>query len=219
MSALTDRLVLAGRQCPKRLWLEVHHSGLREESTDATRLADRREVRAAARQLLDPQGLAQRPGAPDDEQAAAETMRLLRDGVPVLDAVIDADGVRTSVDALLPFPDKSQKHQAKVHAALCRQAIETSASGVEGIAPVTPKPVYFDLDIEAAARIVEQTGQRLGHRLEAAHVGIDLLREQLGLPLPRGVRRPSVNEFSRKLFGFRKDGWDEGNFKNRVLGL
>ena len=57
MRALSKSKLIAFRQCPKRLWLEVHRPELRVETSDTeARFQAGHEVGEIARRLYDPNG-------------------------------------------------------------------------------------------------------------------------------------------------------------------
>ena len=58
MRPLSKSKLLAYRQCTKRLWLEVHSPGLREDSSSTlASFANGHQVGELARGLYDPQGV------------------------------------------------------------------------------------------------------------------------------------------------------------------
>src|SRR5487761_2465599 len=60
MRTLSKSKLIAFRQCPKRLWLEVRHPELREDSAGTVaRYSTGNQVGAVARQVYDPQGQGQ----------------------------------------------------------------------------------------------------------------------------------------------------------------
>ncbi len=98
---LSKSRIMAGRQCEKRLWLEVHQPDLIAYDSDVEhRLAVGEDVNNVAR--------AQYPGGVlvdyDDGADAAiqETTRLLeeRPGTPIFEATFTAHGVLVRVDIL-----------------------------------------------------------------------------------------------------------------------
>ena len=102
---LSKSKLLAYRQCPKRLWLEIHHPELREDSaaTQAT-FATGHQVGDLARNLYDPTGT----GAMIDvqtegfEAAFARTQTLLQSSHPIFEAGFKAAGAMAFADVLLP---------------------------------------------------------------------------------------------------------------------
>jgi hypothetical protein len=105
MRNLSKSKLLAFRQCPKRLWLEIHHPELREDSaaTQASFQAGHK-VGEIAQHIYDPQGR----GALIDAQkegftaAFARTKELLQSGHPIFEAGFSAGGALAFADVLLP---------------------------------------------------------------------------------------------------------------------
>lgn len=101
MIRLSKSRILTHRQCPKRLWLQVHRPELAEDGADAVaRMAAGTEVGELARALY-PDGLLIDGGALS--QALADTGRALRLGArPIFEATFEAEGVLVRADLLLP---------------------------------------------------------------------------------------------------------------------
>lgn len=105
MRVLSKSKLLAFRQCPKRLWLEVHRPDLREDSP-ATQVSFTvgHQVGDIARQVYDPKGR----GALIDfkvggfEAAFARTQALLQGSHPIFEAGFRAEGARAFADVMLP---------------------------------------------------------------------------------------------------------------------
>lgn len=105
MRALSKSKLLAFRQCPKRLWLEVHHLELREDSaaTQAS-FAVGDQVGDIARRLYDPKG----KGVLIDREAEGfdaafdRTQELLGSAQPIFEAGFRAEGVQAFADVMLP---------------------------------------------------------------------------------------------------------------------
>ena len=112
MRHLSKSKLIAYRQCPKRLWLEVHRSDLREESAGTeARFQTGYQVNEIARRLYDPEGTGALINVETEgyEGAFARTAQLLADSrQPVFEAGFQADGALAFADALLPEPDKGQ---------------------------------------------------------------------------------------------------------------
>lgn len=105
MRTLSKSKLLAYRQCPKRLWLEVHapHHRADSESTQAS-FAVGHQVGDIVRQLYDPQG----EGALIDPQvegfdaAFARTQELLKSSQPIFEAGFRVKGALAFADVMLP---------------------------------------------------------------------------------------------------------------------
>lgn len=105
MSVLSKSKLLAYRQCPRRLWLEVNRSNLcADSSATAARFRDGHRVGELARQIYDPKN----KGALIDietlgtQGALAQTQQLLTQRRPIFEAGFQAGGARAFTDALLP---------------------------------------------------------------------------------------------------------------------
>ena len=112
MRNLSKSKLLAFRQCPKRLWLEVHRPDLRVETSDTeARFQVGHEVGEIARRLYDPNG----SGAVVDAQAEgfgpalARSAALLESSAPVFEAGFAAEGALAFADIMLPV-GKEPKH-------------------------------------------------------------------------------------------------------------
>ena len=105
MRPLSKSKLLAFRQCPKRLWLEVHQPALRQDSgaTQAS-FAAGHQVGDMARQIYDPQQRGQLidPQAEGFDAAFARTDSLLRTAQPIFEAGFRAEGALAFADVLLP---------------------------------------------------------------------------------------------------------------------
>ena len=105
MRTLSKSKLLAFRQCPKRLWLEVHQPQLREDSgaTQAS-FATGHQVGDIARQLYDPrqQGRLIDPQTEGFDAAFARTQHLLQRHQPIFEAGFRAEGALAFADVLLP---------------------------------------------------------------------------------------------------------------------
>ena len=106
MRPLSKSKLLAFRQCPKRLWLEVHQPELRADSGPAVaRFATGHQVGDIARQLYDPQSLGALidPQAEGFDAAFARTQHLLTHShQPIFEAGFRAGGALAFADVLLP---------------------------------------------------------------------------------------------------------------------
>ena len=105
MRTLSKSKLLAYRQCPKRLWLEVHCPKLREDSaaTQAS-FAVGHQVGDIARRLYDPKGMGVLidPQADGFDAAFARTQELLQSAQPIFEACLRAEGALALADVMLP---------------------------------------------------------------------------------------------------------------------
>ena len=102
---LSKSRLVAFRQCPKRLWLEVHRPDLRADSLGVqSRLAAGNEVGEVARRLLDPRskGVVLDIQSMGLEAALDRSRALLGTAQPIFEAGFQAQGVRAFADAMLP---------------------------------------------------------------------------------------------------------------------
>lgn len=112
MRNLSKSKLIAFRQCPKRLWLEVHHPELREDSaaTQASFTVGN-VVGDIARQLYDPTGKgilldAQRDGF---DLALTQSMELLDSSQPIFEAGFSINGALAFADVMLPDKQKGKR--------------------------------------------------------------------------------------------------------------
>lgn len=105
MRTLSKSKLLAFRQCPKRLWLEIHAPQLREDS-DSTlaNYAKGHQVGDVAQQIYDPKQRGQliNPQVEGFDEAFARTQALLRSSQPIFEAGFRAEGALAFADVLLP---------------------------------------------------------------------------------------------------------------------
>ena len=116
--------LLAYRQCPKRLWLEVHRPEACEDSgaIQATRVAGH-QVGDVARQIYDPlrRGQLIDPQAEGLDAALARTKALLQSAQPIFEAGFRAEGALAFADVMLPTGRGSRVgwHMVEVKSATC----------------------------------------------------------------------------------------------------
>jgi hypothetical protein len=105
MRTLSKSKLLAFRQCPKRLWLEVHSPELREDST-ATQASFNvgHQVGDIARRVYDPKGKGALidPQAEGFDAAFARTQDLLKSAQPIFEAGFRTEGGLAFADVMLP---------------------------------------------------------------------------------------------------------------------
>jgi len=112
MHTLSKSKLLAFRQCPRRLWLEIHCPELRDDST-ATQasFAIGHQVGDIARRRYDPKGKGALidPQAEGFEAAFARTQTLLSSAQPIFEAAFRAGGAMALADVMLPTRKKGKK--------------------------------------------------------------------------------------------------------------
>ena len=105
MRTLSKSKLLAYRQCPKRLGLQVHRPKLREDSaTTQASFAVGHQVGNIARRLYDLKGngVLIDPQADGFDAALARTQELLQSAQPIFEAGFRADGALALADVMLP---------------------------------------------------------------------------------------------------------------------
>lgn len=105
MRAFSKSKLMALRQCPKRLWLEVHRPDLREDSaaTEASFQVGH-QVGDIARQIYDPDGRGALVDVESEgfDRAFARSMKLLQTNQPIFEAGFSAGGALAFADVMLP---------------------------------------------------------------------------------------------------------------------
>ncbi|MFM2199908.1 MAG: hypothetical protein RLZZ505_3340 [Verrucomicrobiota bacterium] len=105
MRNLSKSKIIAFRQCPKRLWLEIHKPELRDDSASEAAFAIGNQVGEIARQVFDPQGNGDFIDINDlgHSEAIARSAGLLEQGNgPIFEAGISASGALAYADVMLP---------------------------------------------------------------------------------------------------------------------
>ena len=106
MRNLSKSKLLAYRLCPKRLWLEIHHPELREDSSSTqASFAIGNKVGDIARSLYDPTGKGQliNPQVEGFSAAFAQSKELLSGANPIFEAGFAAAGGLAFADVMLPI--------------------------------------------------------------------------------------------------------------------
>lgn len=107
MRRLSKSKLIAWRQCPKRLWLEIHRPELRDDSGAESAFRIGNEVGEIARRVYDPDGTGTLVdvAALGYEEAFRRSDELLAEGAgPVFEAGLRADGALAFADVMLPLP-------------------------------------------------------------------------------------------------------------------
>jgi hypothetical protein len=105
MRTLSKSKILAYRQCPRRLWLEINHPDWREDSADTqARFQAGHGVGDMARRIYDPQGRGTLIDidAEDFEAAFSRTRALLTKRRPIFEAGFKGGGALAFTDMLRP---------------------------------------------------------------------------------------------------------------------
>ncbi len=105
MKSLSKSKLLAYRQCPKQLWLELHKPNLRQVSATTQATFDAgNQVGDIARRLYDPKGNGQLIDlkAEGFDKAFARTAALLAKPQPIFEAGFTAEGALAFADVMLP---------------------------------------------------------------------------------------------------------------------
>ena len=112
MRNLSKTKLLAFRQCPKRLWLEVHQPAARQDSSQTQRsFTAGHQVGAIAQQLYDPKSKGQTIDVKTEGFAGAidRTTALLRSSQPIFEATFTAEGALALADVMLPTRKAGQR--------------------------------------------------------------------------------------------------------------
>lgn len=112
MRTLSKSKLLAFRQCPKRLWLEIHHPDLRTDSAATQASFDvGHQVGDIARQLYDPTGKGTLidPQTEGFDAAFTRSQALLQSAQPIFEAGFRAEGALAFADVMLPVKKGSKK--------------------------------------------------------------------------------------------------------------
>ena len=155
MQLLSKSKLMAFRQCPKRLWLEVHQPALRDDSAQTqASFSVGNSVGEVARTLYDPKGRGQTVDLFSDGKKAAfeRTAHLLEASAPVFEAGFAAEGAMAFADVMLP----ARKAGAKVW-----RMIEVKSA-------TTVKDCYRD-DVAIQAFVARQAGIALAS-VALAHI-------------------------------------------------
>ena len=112
MRNLSKTKLLAFRQCPKRLWLEVHQPEIRQDSSATQRsFSLGHQVGTVAQQLYDPKSKGQTIDVKTEGFAGAidRTTELLRSSQPIFEATFTAEGALALADVMLPARKAGQR--------------------------------------------------------------------------------------------------------------
>lgn len=105
MRTLSKSKLIAYRQCPKLLWLELHRPELRDDSASEMVFQIGNEVGEVARQIFDPEGngaFVDREELGYDEAFRLSAVLLEAGKGPIFEAALRNDGVLAFADVMLP---------------------------------------------------------------------------------------------------------------------
>lgn len=105
MRTFSKSKLLALRQCPKRLWLEIHRPELREDSASTqASFQVGYQVGDIAQRIYDPQGMGAVIDVQSDgfDRAFESSGELLQSAQPIFEAGFSADGALAFADVMLP---------------------------------------------------------------------------------------------------------------------
>jgi hypothetical protein len=155
MRTFSKSKLLALRQCPKRLWLEVYHPELREDS-DATETSFQigHLVGDLARQIYDPEKLGTTIDVESEgfKRAFERSLELLQGRTPVFEAGFSIGGALAFADVMLPV-----QHDGKD---MWRMVEVKSSTSVKD---------YYRDDIAVQAYLAKSAGVPL-HSISLAHI-------------------------------------------------
>ena len=155
MRNLSKSKIIAYRQCPKRLWLEIHKPELRDDSASEMVFAIGNQVGDVARSIYDVEGNGEFIDihALGHQQALARSAVLLKSGeVPVFEAGMAAGGALAYADVMLPDPQDG---------VVAWKMIEVKSS--------TSVNDYHRDDIAVQAHVASTAGVRLVVRFTRPH--------------------------------------------------
>lgn len=155
MRNLSKSKIIAYRQCPKRLWLEIHKSELRDDSASEMVFQIGNQVGDIARSIYDLEGNGEfiDIGGLGHQQALARSAELLEQGgVPIFEAGMAAGGALAYADVMLPDPQDGK---------VAWKMIEVKSS--------TSVKDYHRDDIAVQAHIAAAAGVRLSS-ISVAHI-------------------------------------------------
>jgi hypothetical protein len=112
MKNLSKSKLLAFRQCPRRLWLEIHRPDLREDSSATlASFAAGHAVGEAAQRLYDPKrkGIVFNPGIQRHADILTQSVTLLDSRNPIFEAGFSANGALAYADVMLPVKRGGQR--------------------------------------------------------------------------------------------------------------
>lgn len=112
MRTFSKSKILALRQCPKRLWLEIHRPDLREDSAATqTSFQIGHQVGDIAQRMYDPEGLGVLIDVQSEgfKRAFERSGELLQSSQPIFEAGFSAGGALAFADVMLPVQTEGKK--------------------------------------------------------------------------------------------------------------
>jgi CRISPR/Cas system-associated exonuclease Cas4 (RecB family) len=182
MRSLSKSKLLAFRQCPKRLWLEVHRADLIEWSDQAqASFMVGHEVGEVARKLYDPKGkgVVFEPRVEGYDEVVIRTAALIDAQRPLFEAGFSAGGARAYVDVLLPLRRKGQKVWRMVEVKSSTEVKDTHKDDV-AIQAYVARASGVKLDSVALAHIDSQWVYPGGGDYQGLLKEVDLTDEAFG---------------------------------------
>lgn len=111
MQNLSKSKLLSYKQCPRRLWLEVHRAELKADSESAQADYDiGNQVGVVAQRMYDPDGQGMTLDAQTDgySQALQWSLELIKTKQPLFEAAFTANGALSFADVMLPVEREGQ---------------------------------------------------------------------------------------------------------------
>ena len=163
MANLFKSRIISYRQCPKRLWLEIHKPEERDDSASEMSFKIGNKVGDVARIVFDPEntGVIIDIKELGHSQAIAESAQLLADGTkPIFEAGLNIPGLMAYADVMLPNRN---------HGVLQWDMIEVKSS--------TSVKDYYRDDVAVQAYIAEQMGLSLSS-VGLAYINNDYIHQE-----------------------------------------
>lgn len=182
MRSLSKSKLLAYRQCPKRLWLEIHRSDLMEWSAQAqASFLVGHEVGEIAQTLYDPKGkgVVFDPAEEGYDEVVIRTDELIESQLPMFEAGFNASGARAYVDVMLPLRRKGQKVWRMVEVKSSSKIKDTHKDDV-AIQAYVARASGVKLDSVAVAHIDSQWVYPGGDDYQGLLMEVDLTEEAFG---------------------------------------
>lgn len=179
MCSLSKSKLLAYRQCPKRLWLEIHRTDLMEWSAQAqASFLVGHEVGEIAQTIYDPKGkgVVFDPAVEGYNEVVIRTGELIESQRPLFEAGFNANGARAYVDVMLPLRRKGRQVWRMVEVKSASQVKDTYCDDI-AIQTFIARASGVKLDSVALAHIDSQWVYPGGDDYQGLLKEVDLTKE------------------------------------------